>query len=280
MLRDRDFEALLTVSPEEVALRHDDVRGYRTKTTVAGDMLEVDAYPIITMPRAARSRARAAITSMAQQIVNRRNRERKLCGLMDANFGPADVFMTITYAGALPTYTEAQSDMRKYIRLVRKYLKKQGKALKYIYALGYDDEGNKKTRLHAHIIMTGGNRDELEAIWQDKVHAGRVNSRRVQPGEDGLRELARYFLKQHKGGRGWSSSKNLTKPTVKTSDRKLSRLRVEKMAREVDIAAKEIMEKLYPGYKLVEAWTKTSEYMPGAYVYARMMRQGPKGAGR
>ena len=57
-------------------------------------------------------------------------------------------------------------------------------------------------------------------------------------------------------------------------DHKISRRRVEKLAAETQYAAKEIFERLNPGFWLVEQpEIKVSDYVPGAYIYARMRRK-------
>ena len=46
------------------------------------------------------------------------------------------------------------------------------------------------------------------------------------------------------------------------------------MAAEARYAAAEIFEKVYPGYRLVEEpEVRVSDYVPGAFIYARMRRR-------
>ena len=68
--------------------------------------------------------------------------------------------------------------------------------------------------------------------------------------------------------------RNILRITGGDPDHKISRRRVEKLAAETQYAAKEIFERLNPGFWLVEQpEIKVSDYVPGAYIYARMRRK-------
>ena len=56
------------------------------------------------------------------------------------------------------------------------------------------------------------------------------------------------------------------------SSRKISRRRAAQIAADVQANAREIFEKIYPGYTLQEAEVKYSDFVAGAYIYARMRR--------
>ena len=67
---------------------------------------------------------------------------------------------------------------------------------------------------------------------------------------------------------------NLTEPVVRESDRRISRTRLAKIARDVMADGKEILEKLYPEYRLEEVpVVRYSDFVAGAYIYARMRRR-------
>ena len=58
------------------------------------------------------------------------------------------------------------------------------------------------------------------------------------------------------------------------ADHKISRRKVERLAAEARYAAAEIFEKANAGFRLVEEpEIKLSDYVPGAYIYARMRRK-------
>jgi hypothetical protein len=112
-------------------------------------------------------------------------------------------------------------------------------------------------------------RDEAERLWGK----GWANCKRLQPDEYGLEAVARYMIKNPKGNKRWCASKNLVEPREYIADKKLSRRRVEQMAREVEDAPRAIFEKLFPEYAFTDCTVKRSEFVAGAYVYARMRRK-------
>ena len=68
----------------------------------------------------------------------------------------------------------------------------------------------------------------------------------------------------------------MKQPDETTNRTKLSRRAVQKIAvmmRENGEEARKIYEKAYPGYKFVGVKVRTSEYVPGAYIYATMYKE-------
>ena len=135
------------------------------------------------------------------------------------------------------------------------------------------------------VILT---RDEIEQLWQDMPFAsGRVRCDRLQPDKNsGLSAVAQYLVKQEKGEtlitekgarknqHRYAGSKNLKKPEPTVADHKISKRRVQRLATDVRANAKDIFESLYPGYRLCEEPTvRTSDYVEGAYIYAKMIRK-------
>lgn len=199
---------------------------------------------------------------------------------------------------------EAQSNVRKFIRALRALVRRKGgevKKLKYLYVTEetytrHPDPAYDRARYHHHMLITRevGNgvrltRDEIEQLWQDMPFAsGRVRCDRLQPDtNNGLSAVAQYLVKQEKGEtlvtekgarknqHRYAGSKNLKKPKPTVADHKISRRRVQHLATDVRANAKDIFESLYPGYKLCEEPTvRTSDYVEGAYIYAKMIRKG------
>lgn len=199
---------------------------------------------------------------------------------------------------------EAQSNVRKFIRALRALVRRKGgevKKLKYLYVTEetytrHPDPAYDRARYHHHMLITRevGNgviltRDEIEQLWQDMPFAsGRVRCDRLQPDtNNGLSAVAQYLVKQEKGEtlitekgarksqHRYAGSKNLKKPKPTVADHKISRRRVQRLATDVRANAKDIFESLYPGYKLCEEPTvRTSDYVEGAYIYAKMIRKG------
>lgn len=199
---------------------------------------------------------------------------------------------------------EAQSNVRKFIRALRALVRRKGgevKKLKYLYVTEetytrHPDPAYDRARYHHHMLITRevGNgvrltRDEIEQLWQDMPFAsGRVRCDRLQPDtNNGLSAVAQYLVKQEKGEtlvtekgarknqHRYAGSKNLKKPEPTVADHKISKRRVQRLATDVRANAKDIFESLYPGYKLCEEPTvRTSDYVEGAYIYAKMIRKG------
>lgn len=199
---------------------------------------------------------------------------------------------------------EAQSNVRKFIRALRALVRRKGgevKKLKYLYVTEetytrHPDPAYDRARYHHHMLITRevGNgvmltRDEIEQLWQDMPFAsGRVRCDRLQPDtNNGLSAVAQYLVKQEKGEtlvtekgarknqHRYAGSKNLKKPKPTVADHKISKRRVQHLATDVRANAKDIFESLYPGYKLCEEPTvRTSDYVEGAYIYAKMIRKG------
>ena len=96
----------------------------------------------------------------------------------------------------------------------------------------------------------------------------------------GLEALARYITKQQKNRRKWARSRNLKKPKQRTSDTKVSNARVKRLALDFPNSAKEIMEKLYPGYIHTKTVMRYSDIVDGAYIRCVMRKQPGRGPGQ
>ena len=249
--------------------------GYRTRTIKAGPRLEAEIYPIFG--RETSGRARAAKRNMTPEAVQRNNEERskrRLIQLIDANFDERDIHLTLTYMGTPPKYEQAQADVKNFLRAVKRKREKAGMdPLKYIYTIEGNDDGTRE-RIHVHMVMNGGiDRMELECIWGK----GYANADHLQPNENGLEALARYITKQQKNRRKWARSRNLKKPKQRTSDTKVSNARVKRLALDFPNSAKQIMEKLYPGYMHVQTIMRYSDVVDGAYIRCVMRRKPGRG---
>ena len=245
--------------------------GYRTRTTKAGPRLEVEIFPIFGREKAAK--ARAARRNMTPEAVQRNNEERSkryLIQLLDANFDERDIHLTLTYKGTPPKYEEAQADVKNFLRAVKRRREKSGlDPLKYVYTIEGNEDGTRE-RIHIHMVMNGGiSREEIEEIWGK----GYANADNLQPDENGLEALARYITKQQKNRRKWARSRNLVKPKQRTSDSKVSNARVKRLATDFPNSAKEIMEKLFPGYSHTKTIMRYSDIVDGAYIRCVMRRR-------
>ena len=245
--------------------------GYRTRTTIAGPRLEAEVYPVFGRSTEAmlRRAKKTNITPEKQARLNHERSIRHLVLLADANFSEEDIHLTLTYASA-PEMRRAQKDMRNFLLRVKRIREKRGlPELKYIYTIEGDEDGRKE-RIHIHLLMNGDmDREELERIWQ----RGYANADRLRPDENGLEAIARYIVKQQKNRRKWCASRNLKQPKTRTSDSRCSNARVKRIAFDIRNAAKDEMEKIYPGYQFVKCSVRYSDVVDGAYIRCVMRKK-------
>ena len=74
-----------------------EVGGIRTKTIRAGESIEVECFPIVKVGEAARREMRRRRCRPAQAILNRRNAEKRIRRLLEANFTRQDYSLTLTW---------------------------------------------------------------------------------------------------------------------------------------------------------------------------------------
>lgn len=255
-------------------------------------MLYVSAYPLWDTRTAQRARQavetikREPRSSEAQRKLNARNAQRRLEQLINANFGAGDILITCTYKpGHQPDSDKrAHQDMANMIARLRRLYKRQGvESPRYVYVTETTESVKNGKRYHHHMIAEAGiTRDAVENAWS-KVHGGICNARRAQQLPEGLTGFAKYITKQVNGDdrqkvatrRKWCASKNLVQPIVTTADKKISCKRAERIALECEREperARAALEKVYPGYRVLELEVRTSTYVGGAYIYALLTR--------
>ena len=250
--------------------------GYRTKTTKAGDRLEAEVYPIFGRENtAALRKAKKNVTSDRMKAQNEKRSKRRLILLMEENFrADEDLHLTLTYQQTVGI-EQCKKDIKQFFRQVRRIRKARNlPELKYIYAIGHD-EGH---RIHVHVVINGGiDRTELEQIWGK----GYANGIVLQEYGNGLQGIANYLHKQNAKEREksrkqyiqtWVPSRNLKKPKERTSDTKMSKARVNRIARDFRNEAKGVMEKIYPGYALKDCEVYYSDLVDGVYIRCVMRR--------
>ena len=280
-LFDRPLDERGPGEPEGITerLQHRRVRRYRVKTIKSGDVLECEIYPIWDT-KAEAGRARRAKTKEAQRRINVRNARKRFCRLVNTNFAAGDLWLTLTYSGEQPDLEQARRDMQNYIRRVRTYRARHGlPELKYAYVIEYMGDDGRRARVHHHIIMSAMDRDAAESLWGK----GRANADRLQPDDGGLTGVAMYMTKGVGAGGGqgtkrWAASRNLAKPIETVADHKVSKARVERLARDIG-EAKGIFERLYRGYTYTDCKVTRSDFVAGAYIYVTMRRQVARGKG-
>lgn len=246
--------------------------GYRTTTTEAGRMIEVDIYPTFNvrhdMPRTKRGRE----SRPAQKNLNDKRARRYLNQLASANFGKGDLWGTFTYrAGEEPeSIDDAEKKFGNFIRRINRRRKRAGKEnIKYIYVTEWED-GEKGVRCHHHAILSGDvDRDEIEQLW---YHGDRTETKRLAPDPDThIAGLVHYITKDPKGKKRWKTSKGLKKPTITRSYSKFGKTKVRKMACDYTLLESELKKK-YKNARFIDAKVYQNEINGGFYIYARMVR--------
>ena len=255
--------------------------GYRRRTTVSGPRIDAEVFPVFgRQQKGDLRRARSQITREAQQRANDERSRRHLIQMVEANFTERDVAVTLSYAGKAPDPERIDKDIRNFLGRVRRRRKQLGlDELKYIYAIGGDEmpaAGYSGKRPHIHMIMNGGiDRDTLEAIWAK----GYANADRLQPRDEGLGGIAVYLTRQKQdrpqklGVRKWRGSRNLKQPIRRSRDARMPNSRVKRIAHDFRNEAKDVMEKLYPGYALQECTVRYSDIVDGVYIRCVMRKR-------
>ena len=270
-----DVEAGNSQEPRLWSIVPSDIRvgamGYRRRKTKAGPRMEVEIYPAFGREQHQTARqAKKNQTPAAMARYNMERARRRVVQLADANFGPEDISLTLTYAGDPPSYERAQKDVKNFLEKVRRRRKAAGlPELKYLYSIEDREDGRKK-RIHCHMLMSGGmRREELEELWAK----GYANADRLQPDGHGLEGIARYITKQQRNRRKWCGSRNLKKPIEDRRDAKISNARVKILAYDFRNEAKEVMEKLYRGYRFIDCEVRYSDIVDGVYIRCLMRRR-------
>ena len=255
--------------------------GYRRRTTVSGPRIDAEVFPVFGRhQRGDLRRAKSRITREAQQRANDERSRIHLIQLVEGNFSERDVSLTLTYDGEAPEAARVEKDVRNFIARVKRARAKAGLSeIKYIYTIGGDEmpaAGYSGKRPHVHMILSGGiDRDELEKIWGK----GRANCDRLQPRDEGLGGIATYFTKQRQdrpariGAKKWRGSRNLKQPVKRSRDARMPNGRVKRIARDFRNKAKEVMEKLYPGYQMQDCQVRYSDVIDGVYIRCVLRRR-------
>lgn len=271
-----DAEGQTSFWQDEPSSLHVGQMGYRRRTTKAGPRLEAEIYPVFGREERGKLReARKNTTPEKQRRLNEQRAKHRLVLLIETNFGPEDYHLTLTYAGETPGLKRCRMDVKNFFDSVARIRKKRGlDELKYIYAIGHDS-GH---RIHVHVIINGGIEiRELEKKWKH----GRINTVQLQPDDNGLQGIANYLFKQNAGKKAagdlqgkktWVPSRNLKRPKTRKKDCKCSNTRVRRIAGDIQSEAKEIMERLYPGYRLIECRVRYSDIVDGVYIRCVMRR--------
>ena len=292
---------------EGTRVNSNSVGGYRTKTVRAGDFLYISCYPLIGY-NANREQKKRLEEFKAERLKNsklrlkytRYNNSRRMTELeqlVHANMEPGDLHITCTYAMqdyrerknlVFRTRDDAKRDSYNFLRRVKYFLKKMGcdtSKFRWICVTvtkrSLRESANPRPDVHHHHILVHGIpaefRNDVENLWK----LGFCNTTRIQDSENGFAALAAYVARQESsfngengGERSYTTSRNIIRPKITTADHKISRRRAARIAADVQNSGKEIFEKLFPGFRLVEDAPRAivSDYVTGTYIRAKLRR--------
>lgn len=158
------------------------------------------------------------LTPEQMQAINERNAETKLRRLINTNYVPGDLHITLTYTKEnRPAPEEAKTELEKFIRKIRTAYRKNEDELKYILVTEY-----KNKSIHHHLIVNMIKPvpvKEFDRLW----NKGRIKFTYFDDtGQYG--DLAHYLIKETRktfrevnspSRKRWNASKNLKKPDIK-----------------------------------------------------------------
>lgn len=190
----------------------------RKKTIIAGRLVKTIIYTAPEPQDGPRVRAvKSRMTTAAQKAMNDKAARVKLEMLLAANFGPRDLFVTLTYRDEnLPAKrADAIKNVRSFLKHLREHRKARGQTLKYIYTTEDKHGGG---RLHHHIVINAAG-DDMETVRSLWPYGDVVDFEYI--GTYDYEQLARYITKESVeqrpvGAQMWTASRNLEKPIVRS----------------------------------------------------------------
>lgn len=289
-LIDRMNEHQVTIDDEIITLNNIDqildVRNciYETKTITSGPIREMEMYPLFPK-KDVPEEFRVKGTTKSRKNLNNKNAVKYFIRKANTNFGKGDYYVTLNYTdkNRPKTYEEAKKHVMAYIKklnyeflkqqlkaegkkLTSKIKKKNYKKIKYMYVIEISKEG--KGKYHVHMILSSElSMDQVESCWK---YSRRNNIRRIDPDDRHITDLAEYLSKDPNGKKRWGCSKGLKEPVITTS-KKVSKRKIYNMDSNRNIIEEE-MEKINPGYKLIEFEITKNKWTNMPYIHVLMRK--------
>lgn len=259
----------------------------RQKTTHCGKRgrkeryREVDIYASFDVNNRSR-KPKSKTSSPKQKNLNDKRARRYFNQLVHANFAENDLHVSLTYSedNKPESLEAAERHAGNFIRRLKRKREAAGLSpLKYIVVTEY---GGKEGRVHHHLIVNGGlSRDDVEAAWTagrkgHKNKLGYANADRLQPDfKRGFEALTGYLMKDPKGRKRWSQSRNLIKPWATISDTAVNSKTLNKLltAPEDCYETAEIFRRLHKGYELFEMKREYNEEYGLWHISAKLYKR-------
>ena len=145
---------------------------------------------------------------------NDRQAVKKLTRLMNANFYPGDIHLTLTYEGDPPTVEAAKKECANFKRRLKREYEKRDKEFRWIEVTEY-----KNHRIHHHMLIPYIETEVITKHWKrGHIWASTLDRSR------NYKNLAEYFVKEttktmrtpgSETKQRWSASRNLVRPVIK-----------------------------------------------------------------
>lgn len=194
------------------------------KIIVAGPLVKEAIYPRGSAHDSPRMRgAKRKLSSEAQQRMNAKYSWQKLELQLAANYGPGDLWVTLTYDDAhLPeTRAKAETCFKYFLAKFRKCRgKKAAPVVHWCTEHKHEHEDPLQHRRWHHHFVVNATGDDFEAIRRCWIYGTNVQIEVIRIDSDHSYEaLARYMCKEAKdrpGLRSWSCTRNAKRPEVET----------------------------------------------------------------
>ena len=243
---------------------------YVAKTISAGNMFEVELYPIFNKKDFQEFKVKRK-SKKAQKNLNDRNSRKQFIRLINSNFTKDDYIMHLTYSNENlpPSIEDAEREVYKLIRKINyRRKKKKLQNAKYIYVTEYDPQ--KKIRVHHHLIIEGGiDRKVMKDLW---TNGTRIKVEELEPDEYELSGLANYLSKDPKGKKRWKSSKGLKKPKERKSYTSFSKKKIRNMVAD-DTNVSIYMNSNYKSKTYLDHEIRYNKVNHMYYIYVRMRKK-------
>ena len=188
--------------------------------------------------------AHTGTTSEAQKAINERRAEDQLRWDLNANFTRGDFHVVLHYYDKEITLERAEKDLTKWLGLVRRYMRSQGRPFRFIACT----ETKRMTNVHHHVIMERSDLEALQNLW-DKVTGANGNvSLKPLDSRGQHAKLANYLMKETRS----------TMERFREMGRKVNRFRRSRNLKKPEIK-----------YTVVraESWTEDPKPRKGSYLY-------------
>ena len=166
---------------------------YIKRTVQAGRVREVKKYYTTRYNKKGVKRSpNLKQTKAAQHKVNERAAEDRLRWKINANFRRHDMHIVLHYYDQARTLKEAERDLSRFKKIMRRAYKKQGREMKYISAI----ETKRMTNIHMHLIVNKIDAEIIATVWSEITGDTGGVSIRLLDRRGNHAKLAAYLIKE------------------------------------------------------------------------------------